>query len=157
MVAPPSPIGHFRHFWKMVTPQLDQFQIFLKSRTFWLRFTPLDRHLKWHICIRKGYITLKKVKMKVEPLGQSQSEFILFILDGVGGLLLIQTFLKNRFSNWNWNISSFFHLPRPPHLGHCPKILHEVGLERQIFSIMFPLLWFGMSMWCVFRPEVNHN
>ena len=34
--------------------------------------------------------------MKVEPLGQSQSEFILFILDGVGGLLLIQTFLKNR-------------------------------------------------------------
>ena len=34
----------------------------------------------------------------------------------------------------------FFHLPRPPHLGHCPKILHEVGLERQIFSIMFPLL-----------------
>ena len=58
--------------------------------------TPLDRQLKWHFCIRKGYITLKKVKMKVEPLEQSQSEFILFILDGVGGLLLIQTFLKNR-------------------------------------------------------------
>ena len=85
--------------------------------------------------------------MKVEPLGQSQSEFILFILDGVGGLLLIQTFLKNREPPSVLKILKlkleyfyfFFHLPRPFISDIVPKFYMKLDWKGRFFSIMFPL------------------
>ena len=57
-----------------------------------------------------------------------KSEFLLLIPDGVWGLFLIETFLKNcapppLFSNvlnWNWDISVFFG-PPPPYWEIVPN------------------------------------
>ena len=89
---------------------------FHSTRSKW-RLISSGRHKNGHICMRK----------------YQKSRFILLISDGVWGLFLIHTFLKNRdppplfskFPNWNWDISVFF-TPLPP-----------IGTLSQIFSILY--------------------
>ena len=69
-----------------------------------------------------------------------QSRFILHISDGVWGLFLIHTILKNRdppplfskFPNWDWDISVFF--------LHCPKFSRFSILTPPLSYLIFTFL-----------------
>jgi len=52
---------------------------------------PPERHLKWHICIRKGKISMRKIEMKVNPFG--------LVLIPTFLKIEIGTFLKNEFTS----------------------------------------------------------
>ena len=79
-----------------------------------------------------------------------KSKFILGILDGVWGLLLIQTFLKNwdapprfsKFPNWNWDFIFFYFDPAPP-LGNFPQIFRffsDVSFLALMFEVWAPCI-----------------
>ena len=84
--------------------------------------------------MKKAYICIRQYQ---------KSEFILLIFDGVLGLFLIQTFLKNRdLPTWNFKIPKLkleifvcFFNPPPP-LGIFPKF-------SRFFLVMAPLSEFS--------------